>query len=178
MLLIFAEIRLDQLLFIVHDAVELRAAVLPELPHDVLHDGQIAHGDQRLWQNFGVRLKARALAARHDDHGQTEGGVGFCLALILQHNIHDASSPIQHRYSNAAVLGQQTNRLLPAGGGDGAMVAGVCSAVLQRAAGEQIAPHVAVCQRGGEPPGDIREKEDLFFILIQTGKRRAQTFRF
>lgn len=67
--------------------------------------------------------------------------------------------------------GQQTNRLLPAGGGDGAMVAGVCSAVLQRAAGEQIAPHVAVCQRGGEPPGDIREKEDLFFILIQTGKR-------
>jgi len=166
MLLVFTEIGLDQLLFVVHDAVELRAAVLPELPHDVLHDGQIAHGDQGLGQNFGVRLKARALAARHDDHGQTEGGVGFCLALIFQHNIHNAPSPIQHRHSNAAMLGQQTNRLLPAGGGDGAMVAGVCSAVLQRAAGEQMAPHIAVCQRGGKMPGGVSEKEDLFCGLI------------
>ena len=78
---------------------------------------------------------------------------------------------VQHRYGNAAVPGQQTERLLPAAGGDGVTVAGVCRAVLQCAAGEQVAPHVAVCQRGSEMPGLVSEKEDLFFVLIQVGQR-------
>ena len=166
MFLVFAEIGLDQLFFVVHDAVELRAAILPELPHDVLHDGQIPHRDQGLGQNFGVRLKARALAARHDDHGDAQRGERLRLALPLQHDVRDAGVPVQHRYGNAAVPGQQAERLLPAAGGDGVTVAGVCRAVLQRAAGEQVAPHVAVRQRGGEMPGLISEKEDFFFVLI------------
>ena len=178
MFLVFAEIGLDQLFFVVHDTVELRAAVLPELPHDVLHDGQVAHWDQGLGQNFGVRLKARALAARHDDHGQPQRGERLRLDLPFQHDVRDTGVPVQHRYGNAAVPGQQTERLLPAAGGDGVTVASARGAILQRTAGEQTAPHVAVRQRGGKMPGGIGEKEDLFGSLIQAGQRCTQALRF
>ena len=123
MFLVFAEIRLDQLLFIVHDAVELRAAVLPELAHDVLHDGQIAHRDQGLWQDLGVRLKARALAARHDDHGDAEGGALLRNVGPAHHDIRQITVLVHHGDGNAAALGQQTERLLPAVGDDGVMIA-------------------------------------------------------
>ena len=111
-------------------------------------------------------------------HGDAQRWERLRLALPFQYDVRDAPFPVQHRYGNAAVPGQQAERLLPAAGGDGMTVAGVCRTVLQRAAGEQVAPHVAVRQRSGEMPGLVSEKEDLFFVLIQAGQRCTQAHRF
>ena len=140
------EIGLDHALFVVHDHREIVAAEVPEPVHDQLGNGLLAHGDQRLGQNFCVGVQPRAQPARHHHNGNVHPLAVVHIQAVGKNNVGDDAALVQHGQRVDAMLLQNAAGLAALGHRDAQrMIVGrVVHGLVRCAAAQEKLADVAV----------------------------------
>ena len=148
------------------------AAEIAEAVDDQLRNGLLAHGDQRLGQNFGVGVQPRAKAPGHHHDGDIDALAVVDVQLVGKHNVGDDAALVQNRQRVDAVGLQHLPRAAALGNGQAQRVVVGCTVdgLVRRAAAQKEFADIAVGQRGLQPPFR-RNKQDALAGLVQLAQR-------
>ena len=166
------EIGLDHALFVVHDHREIVAAEVPEPVHDQLGNGLLAHGDQRLGQNFCVRVQPRAQPARHHHNGNIDLLAVVQIQAVGKDDVGDDAALVQDRQRIDAMLLQNAACLAALGHRDAQrMIVGrVVHGLVRCAAAQEKLADVTVGDDGLQMSLRCNE-QDALAGLVQLAQR-------
>ena len=166
------EIGLDHALFVVHDHREIVAAEVPEPVHDQLGNGLLAHGDQRLGQNFCVRVQPRAQPARHHHNGNIDLLAVVQIQAVGKDDVGDDAALVQDRQRVDAMLLQNAAGLAALGHRDAQrMIVGrVVHGLVRCAAAQEKLADVTVGDDGLQMSLRCNE-QDALAGLVQLAQR-------
>ena len=166
------EIGLDHALFVVHDHREIVAAEVPEPVHDQLGNGLLAHRDQRLGQNFCVRVQPRAQPARHHHNGNIDLLAVVQIQAVGKDDVGDDAALVQDRQRVDAMLLQNAAGLAALGHRDAQrMIVGrVVHGLVRCAAAQEKLADVTVGDDGLQMSLRCNE-QDALAGLVQLAQR-------